>query len=309
MVFETRKVNTETLGEYLKAIRTTFGFSLEEASQRSEVNIKLLSALEKGAMEVLPADVYMLGALKHLANFYQLSERDLIEQYKKERNIAKQITGSKVSAVMRLTNFWKNFVFTPKVLVFATATIFVVFTLIYLFWQVSSINRTPQLSISQPTDQQAISALSVKVTGQTDPGVNVQVNGQEVFVDNQGKFNVNISLAPGPEEIKILAKNRFGKEVLKTVKVFVNIEDVKIQANKLNLKLNFLGKVTITYSQDGGKTQSQEFKLGSDLEIQAKENIVLSASDGGLVNGELNGQALGILGKKDDILKELIFNK
>jgi transcriptional regulator with XRE-family HTH domain len=309
VVFETRKINTETLGEYLKAVRTTFNLTLEEASKRSEVNIKLLSAVENSDMKNLPADVYVLGALKHLAKFYQLNEKDLIEQYKKERHISKQILGNKVSAVMRLTNFWKNFVFTPKVFVIIAASMFVVFTLIYLFWQVSSINRTPQLHISEPADQQIINSLSLKIVGQTDPGVNVQINGQEVFVDNQGKFSTDISLVPGPEEIKILAKNRFGKETNKSLKVFSQNPDAAVQNNGVNLKLVVIGNVSLTYAVDDLPLVNKALKSGDSLLITAKEKLTISSSDGGLVTGELNGQALGMLGKKGEILKDLVFFK
>jgi cytoskeletal protein RodZ len=92
LVFETRKIPLETLGEYLKAARATFNLSLEQVALSAKVNAKWLSALEEGKLELLPADVYIHGTLRRLAVFYNLDAGILLFQYNKERGISKHIS-------------------------------------------------------------------------------------------------------------------------------------------------------------------------------------------------------------------------
>ncbi|MBL8029721.1 MAG: helix-turn-helix domain-containing protein [Candidatus Doudnabacteria bacterium] len=309
MEFETKKINSETLGEYLKAVRQAFRLTIPDVAEATGVNSKLVTVLEEGKMQNLPADVYVIGALNKLAKFYNLSESELQFQYKKERSIARHITGKTNPAVMQITNFWKQLVITPKVLLLLGAGLFVAFTVIYLLWQVSAINRSPDLEIISPKNEEVVKSLSVKVVGQTDRGASVLVNGQEIFVDNQGKFSNMLSLVPGVQEITVLSKNRFGKESKKAVKVIIE-NSSELQNNQVKLELRFSSAVNIKYVKDSDQAVERDFNAEENLVIEAKEKIeIISVGDGGAVQGVLNGQPLGPLGKKGEPLTKVTFYK
>ena len=307
MVFETRKIPLETLGEYLKAARATFNLSLEQVALASKVNPKWLGALEEGKLELLPADVYIHGTLRRLAVFYNLDAETLLFQYNKERGISKHIAEKKNKGKNQLVGFWRKLIITPKVLVAAAAVVFVGFTLLYLVWQVLAINRTPSLEITYPKDQQIIENLAVDVKGKTDPGMSVSVNGQEIYVDNFGEFGTQLSLVPGSQEIKVVSKNRFDKETFKTIKVFVQPKEV---ANdfKVILELAFTAPVVITYKIDELEEITKAFINGDVVKIEAKNSIIISASDGGNILGKLNGRDLNVLGKPGERL-DVTFSK
>ena len=307
MVFETKKVQVETLGEYLKAARQAFNLSLKQVSESAKVNLKWLAALEAGKLENLPADVYITGVLKQLAQFYRLDESALILQYQKERKIAVQITKSKNPVSGRLGAFWRKLIITPKIMALVLTGLFVFLTLAYLVWQVLAINRAPSLKILSPQDQAILKDLSVEVSGQTDPGITVSVNGQEIFVDNQGGFKTTLGLSLGPQEILVVAKNRFDKQTSKSVKVFVQPQGQAASA-KVQLNLNFSGDVLLSYSLDSGALQEKTAKAGEKLDLAADGLISLTVSDGGAVSANLNGQDLGPLGKPGEELKGLTFS-
>lgn len=307
MVFETKKIKSETLGEYLKAVRTTFNLSLAQVSEGSGVPEKILQGLESGNMLKLPADVYVQGTLKQLSVFYKLSEAELLAQYKKERDIARQIKKKQDSKSGNFLTFWSKLVITPKILIFASASAFIAFTLIYLVWQVSSINRVPFLEISSPKNEEIIEQLSIKVMGKTDSGSTVLVNGEEVFVDSQGNFSTQLSLVPGWQDIIVMAKNRFNKQAQKDLKVFTQLKDAS-QEKSVNLQLSFSGQTSLTYVIDSESPITKEFFASQNFEITAKTKIVISAQNGGAISALLNGQNLGILGKAGEPLVNLSFS-
>ena len=87
MVFQKKKVQLETLSEYLQEVRRKLKLSLKEVSTLTTISLKFLEALEEGKFNWLPSDVYVYGFLKKLARLYSLDENVLIAQFKKERGI------------------------------------------------------------------------------------------------------------------------------------------------------------------------------------------------------------------------------
>src|SRR5690554_5048623 len=93
MFFQTKKIQSETLGEYLTEIRTSLGLSVLDVVERTGIQKKFIEQLEQGSLAQLPADVYVCGFLKKLGALYTIAPEVLIAQYKKERNIAAQLHG------------------------------------------------------------------------------------------------------------------------------------------------------------------------------------------------------------------------
>lgn len=105
MFFEQKKISTETLSEYLASVRNTLGLSLEDVAKKTGIKLKFLQGLESGDYKNLPADVYVLGFLKQLAELYTVASDEIVNQYKKEKNIQKQI--SKQSQLLN-SGWFKN---------------------------------------------------------------------------------------------------------------------------------------------------------------------------------------------------------
>lgn len=69
------------------------------------------------------------------------------------------------------------------------------------------INEKPSLDINEPEDGKKIQGgdKKVKVSGKTDPGVQVFVSGNQVIVDRDGNFSIDLSLDEGDNTISIKA--------------------------------------------------------------------------------------------------------
>lgn len=307
-LFETKKIQLETLGEYLKAIRSRLNLTLQEVAQGSGVSARWLGSLEAGALGELPADVYVVGLLKQLAKYYHLEEDLLISQFKKEKQIANQISKKEKSKTRSRFSFFENITVTPKLMVILAGGGFIVFTLGYLVWQVFSINRPPFLEITSPKEQVIIKELSVEVAGRTDPGMSVSVNSQEIFVDHDGRFSAKIGLLAGTREIIVVSKNRFDKQSQKSVKIFVEPQNMQNITGSFDLVLEFLGDVTVSFQEEGGTASSSQFTEGDVFKLLAQKPVKLSATDGAMVKAFVNSRDLGTLSKFNEPVENIYFS-
>jgi cytoskeletal protein RodZ len=309
MVFETKKIQNETLGEYLKSVRENLKLTPAEVSLKTDISLKFLGFLESGLLYKLPPDVYVFGFLKKIALLYGVEPEVLLDQYKKERGISVNIQKTPTSPKSKFSSLFKNFVVTPKILTFVLGFGFIVLTLVYIVWQVWSINRTPNLELFEPADKQLVEGSFVNVKGKTAPGIRISVNQNEnVFVDTEGKFTLVVGVSPGPNEIVIVAKNKFDKSVTKKLTVIGKSNAENLNNQSVELYLEFLQNATVKFSVDGNTEERQDFKLGDKKTLQANSKIVFSVDNAGAVKAVVNGKDLGLLGREGEPLNNVTFS-
>ncbi|HLC95251.1 MAG TPA: helix-turn-helix domain-containing protein, partial [Patescibacteria group bacterium] len=85
--FTRKKVESLTLGEKMKKLRSDFRMSLSEVSKATRIQIKYLEYLEEGQYEKLPADVYVRGFLRSYARYLNIDEQVFVKLYERECNI------------------------------------------------------------------------------------------------------------------------------------------------------------------------------------------------------------------------------
>ncbi len=307
MIFEQKKIHIETLSEYLASVRNNLNLSLEEVSKKTGIIVKFLQSLENGDFRPLPADVYVIGFLRQLAELYSVDAGELILQYKKEKNIQKQVSKQgQVFASGWHKKYLGKLVITPKVLSVILGLLFVSLTLGYIIWQLWSINRMPFLSVAEPQNNSVISGSVVSVSGVTDPGADVSVNGQDIFVDSKGGFQTQVALSPGPEEITITSANRFGKSASRVINI-TGAGSAASVASPLQLTLSFTGAVIITFNIDDQSPQTVNFSAGDNKTFSANQKILISTSDAGATKVSLNGQNLGAMGRPKEQLSNVPF--
>lgn len=306
MVFEKKKIQLETLGEYLLEARGHLKFSLAEVSQRTGVKIAFLEALERGDFKKLPAQVYVYGFLRQLAGLYKSDGQALIDQYKKELAIQDRLVADAVRSQSWVKRNLGRINITPKLISFAAGILFLFFTVVYVIWQVGSINKVPNLELYQPKDRQVVFGSSVEVKGKTDPGMNLQVNGQDVFVDSAGNFQIQLSLEAGPKDLTVVSKNKFDKTA--TIKIsVVGQPEVTIAAKLAELKLEFSGDGLLEYSVDDGLASALDFHAGDSKIFFGQNKILISTSNAGATAATFNGQRLGPLGRIGERLTAIPF--
>src|SRR5579872_417593 len=311
-IFETKKINMETLPEYLKAARESFSYDLRHIAKITNISEKFLLALEEGHYHRLPADVYVYGFLRKLAELYLADSDLLISQYEKERGINENINrSSNTKSALRPQPLRSKFVLTPRTMAFSGAAILVLFVIGYITYQVHAINQPPLIKITDPADGSVIHDSSIVLRGQTDPGANLSIDGQAVQVDSGGNFTEPISVSSGTKILTFDASNSFGKHSSKQISIIGDLSGqntATIASQSFSLTVSDDPNPTVvTVVIDGGQPEVVTFQKGDTKTFNATQKIVLSTADAGSTYIQINGGQKFKLGKPGQILSVLAF--
>ncbi|MBI4708750.1 MAG: helix-turn-helix domain-containing protein [Candidatus Portnoybacteria bacterium] len=208
-----------TLAERLKKAREEAGLSLEKAAELSKIQVKYLDRLEKSEYEKLPAPVYMQAFLKKYIKILNLPTEETLAQYKEELNGNKILRQRKLKELPILKS--PKLVITPRTISFGIIAILIVLIIGYLVYQIDYIVAPPKINLDYPSEDLTTSRSSIEISGQTDSSAKLTVNGEQVYIDKDGKFRQEINLSLGMNTLKFEAENRFGKksEILRQIMV------------------------------------------------------------------------------------------
>ncbi|MBU3924815.1 helix-turn-helix domain-containing protein [Patescibacteria group bacterium] len=209
-MFKTKKVGGLTLAEKLAEMRKKYNLGMDFISDKTKIPKKYLAYLEEERFDKLPAEVYVKGFLKKIAEFYELDPKSFVLLYEKEEGIRKNIDKGRFPAL----NLAKNptFIITPKkITLFAISIILILFSS-FLAYHVSSVFKGPQLIIDSPLDNSVVESAPILVSGEVkDSAAQVSINGQIIGLKEDGKISQYVNLSPGLNKITISAVNRFKK--------------------------------------------------------------------------------------------------
>jgi cytoskeletal protein RodZ len=311
MVFQTKKLAIETLGEYLQEIRTDLGLSIKEVAVKTGIAEKFLQELETGQFHKLPPDVYIVGFLNKLSSLYSIPAHQVISQYQKERGILEQVSRTRAKESKGWRGYVSKLIITPKLLSLTIGIAGVLAIVIYLTASVAAIDRSPTLEILEPANGSVIKDGSIKVSGKTDPGTAVVINDQEVFVNGEGQFEATLGAVAGQKVLDIKAKNKFDRETRSQILVVVeppadvaggNSSQAAAASSQLALQLKYSKDTVRTITLDNGTPQKKNMLKNSTEEISASAGIVLETDDAGSIEATLNDQNLGKLGRSKEHL-------
>lgn len=214
--FKTKEVKTTvTVGECLKRKREELGISIKNLGNKLNIKTDYLKNLEENNYEELPPDVYVKGFIKSYSELVGFNPEKIIELFKREKEIENKIKGRSKKKKKHKKKFAikKYITITPKIItVFLSLIILSVVG--YYFWhQLSSFNSKPYLFISSPLTDEITSDSEIIISGETEIGIVLKINREDVFVNENGYFEENIMLHPGKNVIIIEAVNRFDKIV------------------------------------------------------------------------------------------------
>lgn len=216
--FTTKKVEgSDTLSEKLIEIRNANKIDLDILSDETKITKKYLIYLEEGKLDKMPAEIYVKGFLKKIADYYRVDVKDFLRLYKQEECIRQNIDKSKYPPFN--LNHSPTFIVTPRTITALAIGIILVSFLVFFGFQVSAIFKGPELAIDSPSDELVVDFTPVLVEGSIgDSDSAVYINGEAVGLKD-GKISEEINLTPGSNIIKISAVNRFKKisEITRTV--------------------------------------------------------------------------------------------
>ncbi len=305
----------ETLGEKLKKIRLNLKLTYDEVEKRTKIRKKYLKAIEENNYEVLPSNVYARGFLKNYSKVLKIPSDKVLEWYEKEKGIVDNI---KVGKKKNQTNYKTPKVFiTPKTFVFALVGLSFLGVFSYLVYEFFIFTSPPRLEIFSPKENETINRSFVDITGKTDSGTDLFVNGQQVNISDEGEFKVTVSIAQnGLNTISILAKNpKNNKKTESTRNILADIPHVSpINENQegdfLILSLEIGPKTSSIKIVSDGEEQFNGIMLpGSKKDFQAKESFLISTGNAGSTKIIFNGKEIGTLGDDGEFIKDFRIDK
>jgi len=194
------------LAEFLKEKRQNKNLSLGKLSDLTKIQIYHLEALEAGQFEKLPPLVYRAGIFKRLSKFLDIDENEIIRMYEREVPIVETTSYEKNILPKKNPHF---FLTQKKIIVFLGALLLILLST-YLWYQFNFLVGPPNLVV-EPKEDMVIKQELLTVKGKTDNGVDLTINGENVFVASNGNFSKDVQLAGGINVIEIKAVNNFGK--------------------------------------------------------------------------------------------------
>lgn len=318
--FTRKKVESLTLGEKLKKLRSDFRMSLAEISKATRIQVKYLEYLENGQYEKLPADVYVRGFLRSYARYLNIDEQAFIKLYERERNIQTNLGRDVSKKTFNARNLdISSFVITPRSLVIVMIFLLVGGAFFYLYREFQSFAGVPRLVILSPASGTMIETGEITVEGKTDKGARVSINNQPVFVGSDGGFSDTLILQPGLNTVTVLSINRFDKEKSETFSVEARYTPSVSEAeteemSRVDRKETFFISVSvreipikIALETDGTVVYSGILKPGESQTAEAKERIRITSENAGKTFVRLNEAAEEQLGGEQAAVKDIVF--
>lgn len=195
------------LGDIFKTAREARNLTIKEIAERLQIQSRYLQALEDSAFSKLPkAKVFRLAYVREYAKELGLPTDSAVEKFLAEAGLE----NTKVAHPRRAIKIWpfaSVSIFIRNLVVITGAILFVV----YLGWQVHGVLQPPRLTVYSPLDGYVSNQPSAMVQGETDRETQLTVNGQDIMVNQQGRFETKVDLTTGLNTLTISATKKHGK--------------------------------------------------------------------------------------------------
>lgn len=318
--FKRKKIDSLTLGERMKKIRSERRLSLNEISKNTRIQAKYLEYLENGEYEKMPADVYVRGFLKSYAAYAGVNEKSLIRLYDREQGIQKNIRKTENKERFFEPLRLSKWVVTPKIIVGSLVVIFIALGFFYLYREVDTFIAAPRLVITSPEESRIIEGRSVAVKGIAEKDSEVFINDQPVLVGDNGDFSQEVGLQEGLNTITVRSKNKFEKESARSVSVQAKYEEPPGISNqemmeedtgerKMEMEISVRpDPAWLSVESDGSIVFSGTLLPNAVQKFEAREKISITSGKGKNTYIKINGKDLGVLKDDPGIVRDVIFD-
>jgi len=191
----------------LKSRRLNSKKTLEQVSDTIGVRKTYLKAIEEGNFFLLPKGIYRRNYLRDYSNFLNISSVDVLKIY--DESLKSDYVKNQAFSYSRLRPI-RQFLFFKWFKVFVISLLLIFFFL-YLGFSIERIISPPFLKIYYPLDSLTTDDNLLQLSGWTESGVNLIINGEEILLDTDGNFEKDINLKRGLNKIIIKAKKRYSR--------------------------------------------------------------------------------------------------
>ena len=223
MSFIIRKFEKELkLGEKIKSLRKAANITIGEMENNTKISKTILKAFEAGDYTKLPEPIYARNFLKIIAKTLKTDETYFLDLYENECGACDYVQNARLPR--QRTHALRFFVASRLVKIFFI--LFIALSLIgYLGLQIREIIKAPSLSISAPVDGLTTQDATIFVSGESELGSQVLVNGELVLLSTDGHFEQEVALERGVNVIMIEGAKRYSKKALLYRRVILDHKD------------------------------------------------------------------------------------
>ncbi len=228
-IFCYKKIDaSKNLGWELKTIRENIHLTLDEVVKKTNVPLKYLEALENNRFFELPkAKSHRQAYVRELCILYDLNFETIAYKFNCEGGLKflskHYLPKIDPNNLQPFSLFIRNFALISFVFLF----------IVYIGWQIHGIITPPKLIVYSPIEGQVSNRAETTVQGETDRESQLEVNGKEIKVNEQGKFNDVILLSNGVNTITLSTTKKHGKTTIVTRHVVVVVKvPVRVSINK-----------------------------------------------------------------------------
>ncbi len=209
--------HAETWGEKLRQSRLFKNLKIEDIAKKINIKSEYLRALEDERLDNLPSGLYGKKFLKEYAQYLGISLKEILKDWDDEILMV-----SPEDPFSRKILARHKFLIFPKIIRNLLIIGAIVICFLYLIFYFKNIVLPPDLIISQPANNLAISSTSITILGQTEVEAEVKINGEIVLNNHNGYFSQTVNLKKGLNNIVIKAKKKYSREQVATRQILVN---------------------------------------------------------------------------------------
>ena len=202
-----------TAGEVLKKKREALGRSVELVSQETKMQKRFITYIEDNDFSKFDSEVFLTGFIKIYSQYLGLDIDKVLALYRRSKPQKKSNKGK--PGELNWAKY-KKFILTPKSIITFLSILFFVLILGYIGLQIYKFQSPPQLTITTPVDESAVTQELISVEGTTQPGAVIEINATLVTVDEKGNFKQEITLKEGINIISIKSRKN-SNNILETV--------------------------------------------------------------------------------------------
>ena len=205
------------LSELLRNALTERGLTAERLGEQTGIAERHIDSLLKGTFEKLPAAPYVRGYLGKLAPLVGMESQELWRLYREE--LAPKSSGP-LDRLPSNRYVIRSRVSRRTIALGAIAVIIVV----YLSFNLNRLIGQPPLRIEYPfAETITVDTDTVMLTGAVDPRDTLSINGEEIPVDAEGRFEKSQRLEPGLNTMVFSVKRLLGREITETRRVIYEL--------------------------------------------------------------------------------------
>lgn len=198
----------KTAGDLLQEKRLLKELTLEDVAQKTKIKVEYLAAIENSDFTALPSSTFAKGFLRNYASFLYLNPDTIVAMFR--RDFTQNEKGEIIPrGLVAPVDAKPKFFSVNSILVSIAVLVFLGFLLIQLlsWWSL------PSLKLIQPESGDTYGE-KVTFKGTTSRDATVKVDNQQVIVDQNGQFTLDIIYPAGTHTVIIETTNRQGKSRL-----------------------------------------------------------------------------------------------